>query len=222
MGTRILEELLAPSSLEAFLAKHYRRNPMALPSTASRFDGLLQWDMVKEIIENGHEDVCYPRQGKLPDYDFDKVTYSEAQLAFQRGRTVLVRHSERSHPHLRKIAEDFYSIFKKPIDIQLYFTPAGEEGFDWHYDLEDVFIIQSYGKKEFLLRKNTVNPNPGMGPLPKDQHFELESTRAQHRCVLHAGDWLYIPAGYWHKARAVEDSHHLSVGVMSCAQEWKM
>ena len=34
-------------------------------------------------------------------------------------------------------------------------------------------------------------------------------------CRLNAGDWLYIPPGYWHATRALELSISLSIGVMS-------
>ena len=34
------------------------------------------------------------------------------------------------------------------------------------------------------------------------------------QCELAAGDWLYIPHGYWHKADARSDSLSLAVGVM--------
>src|SRR4051812_34420133 len=37
------------------------------------------------------------------------------------------------------------------------------------------------------------------------------------RCMLAAGDWLYIPAGYWHRTQAGEESISLSVGVLSAA-----
>ena len=33
------------------------------------------------------------------------------------------------------------------------------------------------------------------------------------RCTLNAGDWLYIPAGYWHRTQAGAESVSLSVGL---------
>ena len=35
-----------------------------------------------------------------------------------------------------------------------------------------------------------------------------------HTSVL-AGDWLYIPAGYWHRGESTEESISLAIGVMS-------
>ena len=33
-------------------------------------------------------------------------------------------------------------------------------------------------------------------------------------CRLEAGDWLYIPSGWWHIAQTQAASMHLSIGVM--------
>ena len=35
------------------------------------------------------------------------------------------------------------------------------------------------------------------------------------QCTLAAGDWLYIPAGYWHRTSATAQSTSLSVGILS-------
>jgi ribosomal protein L16 Arg81 hydroxylase len=35
------------------------------------------------------------------------------------------------------------------------------------------------------------------------------------KCLLAAGDWLYIPHGYWHRATAHEAAYSLAVGVMN-------
>jgi 50S ribosomal protein L16 3-hydroxylase len=39
--------------------------------------------------------------------------------------------------------------------------------------------------------------------------------------TLVAGDWLYIPRGWWHMARAADDSLSISVGVLSPAARAK-
>ena len=35
--------------------------------------------------------------------------------------------------------------FAAPVDVHLYCTPAGQPGFGWHYDAEDVFVLQTAG-----------------------------------------------------------------------------
>ena len=36
--------------------------------------------------------------------------------------------------------------------VQVFATPAGTHGFGWHYDLEDVFIAQTAGMKDYYFR----------------------------------------------------------------------
>src|SRR5690606_27495317 len=94
--------------------------------------------------------------------------------------------------------------------------PPGRFGFGWHYDAEEVFILQTVGQKEYSLRKNTVNPWPLEETLPQGMRYEREVMPLM-RCLLQAGDWLYLPSGYWHKAEARELSLSLAVGVMAPA-----
>jgi 50S ribosomal protein L16 3-hydroxylase len=156
-------------------------------------------------------------KGQLPDNPnlcTGRLTTYEAKIGFSLGRTLLIRHAEQSHNAMAEIAAQFGTLFKKPIDIQLYATPKDTEGFDWHYDVEDVFVIQSSGEKEFRLLANTVTPRPLPMMTKKNIRFSMEKKSPEIRCWLKAGDWLYIPAGYWHKAKAITDSYHLSVGVL--------
>ena len=50
--------------------------------------------------------------------------------------------------------------------------------------------------------------------LPADMKYEREQMPLL-KCPLAAGDWLYIPAGYWHMGHSEEASLTLSIGVMS-------
>src|SRR5437868_4150246 len=102
--------------------------------------------------------------------------------------------------------------FSAPVNIHMYCTPGGQFGFGWHYDAEDVFIIQTSGRKQYSLRKNTVNPWPIEETLPADMRYEREMMPLM-RCELAAGDWLYIPSGYWHMAESREMAISLAIGV---------
>ena len=47
--------------------------------------------------------------------------------------------------------------------------------------------------------------------MPHDMQFERETTPVI-ACTLLRGDWLYIPAGWWHVAFARTDSLSISAG----------
>lgn len=213
----LLEEILSPITLDEFLGRNFSLAPLALPERAGLFRRLISWHLLREIFEAGHDDCWLPKEGLLPEdrsLSTGRMRLENALDGFGKGRTVLIRHSERAHPVLNAVARDFRRLFGRPVDIQLYATPAGQEGFDWHYDIEDVFVIQSDGEKEFFLRRNR-REEPSSVEIPRTvAELESEFFGPEIRCLLRAGDMLYIPSGYWHKARAVSDSFHLSVGVM--------
>jgi ribosomal protein L16 Arg81 hydroxylase len=140
------------------------------------------------------------------------VTTEEAQAVVADGYTLLVRHAELHHPGLGEFGRSLAADFAAPINIHIYCTPASKVGFAWHYDAEEVFIVQTAGVKEYFLRKNSVNPWPIEETLPRDMRYEREIMPLM-KVVLAAGDWLYIPSGYWHYGAAHEAAISLSIGI---------
>lgn len=212
----IAERLLQNSSLNEFKEKYYRKEPFAAPLTAWEFRDLLSWNLLEEVVSD-HNDCWLPKEGHLPSCPSlctGRLSSHEVRRGFAEGRTILVRHSEKAHPAFEQIANDFQYNFQGSIDIQLYYTPSGQQGFNWHYDLEEVFVIQSVGSKEFRLRKNTVSTFPLNIENWREDWYK-ETSGPEIRCLLEPGDWLYIPSGYWHTAHAVTNSAHLSVGVLA-------
>lgn len=213
----ILEELLSPMPFANFLEQHISQEmPYASPDKAAFMKNWVTWQLIIEVLKQRHNDCWLPFQGKLPDDEkLNSGTLNMEQFlwGFKNKRTLLIRHAERTHPLMDFIAKDFQLLFQCPIDLQIYCTPAQQEGFEWHYDLDEVFVIQTFGEKEFRLRKNTTTPRPLDRKAYQRTYFLKEPPAPEIRCWLKAGDWLYIPAGYWHKARAITDSLHVSVGV---------
>ena len=107
--------------------------------------------------------------GRLPPFP-------EAKARFDQGHTLVIRHAERHDAELARIAEGFFKDFAAEVNVHVYCTPPQRSGFGWHYDPEDVFIVQTHGAKEYQLRKNTVNPWPLLAQMPKDLRYEREGT----------------------------------------------
>lgn len=210
------EDLFASIGYEKFRSDYFRKAPCAIAGAAAEFRKFVGWPLLLSIFESGHHDCWLSKYGKLhqnEELNQGALNLSQAQDAFENGYTILVRHSEASHLRLRQIALEFESHFKSPIDIQIFGTPEGCQGFDWHYDSEEVFVIQSSGVKEFRLRKNKKVKPVTFTKFPKNAVLENEMEPQEIRCTLKAGDVLYIPAGYWHCAVALTPSFHLSIGV---------
>ena len=208
-----LKKLLGVVSLEDFLGKNFTRIPFSLPHGADSFRSYLDWDGVEKIIQEDKSVLRIVKDGKMVS-DYVKLTYPEVRKHHEEGKTLLVRFAEKSDSRLKELAEDFAQSFRTEVDIQLYCTPGNHNAFGWHYDVEEVFILQCQGSKHYTIRPNTIHPNPLVKSIPKDQGYEKETSTTAIQVTLEEGDWLYIPSGWWHRAETRKESMHISIGLM--------
>jgi ribosomal protein L16 Arg81 hydroxylase len=208
--TMNLQSLLGTVPVSHFVAEYYQRLPYSGTVGADHRRDWPDWEGLLEIVTDKRADVLVCRRNLRLDERPQDAT--DVRRLLQTGATILVRHAERQQPQLAAVAAAFAEDFAAPVDLHVYCTPADQFGFGWHYDAEEVFIVQTQGRKRYSLRKNTVNPWPVEEALPANMHYERE-IMPLWRCELSAGDWLYIPSGYWHKAEASELAISLAIGV---------
>lgn len=197
-----------------YIKQYYRREPYAKPGLACSLINMFNLEVVRQILAT-HSNCWLVQRGVLAQGSTGRMNFEDFISGFQGGQSLVIRHAEKANVFLSQLSTEFQNLFQAPIDIQLYATPANKEGFDWHYDLEDVFVFQTVGVKEFYLRKNKRPQQVEHRHLPKNFVLEEYCEGPEIRCLLYPGDYLYIPAGYWHKAKAQQNSFHISVGVMN-------
>jgi ribosomal protein L16 Arg81 hydroxylase len=205
-----LQALLGGLSLAQFVGDYYQRLPYSSEG-AKEFANWANWATLTALLGEQSVDVFVCRQNERLAGEPPRDAAAARRL-LEQGYTLLVRHAERHHAELGRLAAAFERDFASSVNIHVYCTPPGQFGFGWHYDAEEVFIVQTVGSKEYALRKNTVNPWPLEETLPRDMQFERE-IMPLWQCELSAGSWLYIPSGYWHKAQARELAISLAIGV---------
>jgi len=208
-----LQTLLGDIPVQQFIAEHYHRLPYSVAGRAQVFSELGTWETLTAILADAKADVLVCRRNEQLSWPLSK-TAKDARHLIDDGYTLLVRHAERHDERLAAVAAAFARDFAAPVNIHMYCTPGGQFGFGWHYDAEEVFIVQTTGRKQYSLRKNTVNPWPIEETLPDDMHYEREITPLI-KCELSAGDWLYIPSGYWHMGESRETAISLAIGVQA-------
>jgi ribosomal protein L16 Arg81 hydroxylase len=187
----VLQELLEPVSVGDFLQNNFTQFPFAMPDRAARYTHDFNEADFAAMVESSRAVLRIVRDGRLVQ-DNARLSWAEAQAYHRRGHTLLVRHAERSSAKLQAFARTFARFLHPPVDIQVYLTPDSSQAFGWHYDLEEVFIIQVRGCKEYTIRKNTLNRWPVWDNM--------------------------IPSGWWHIAQTQAESIHLSIGVMPVVQ----
>ena len=120
-----------------------------------------------------------------------------------------MRRAELHDAGLATLADSFARELGGSAHIQLFVTPGKTRGFGWHYDEEDVCIVQTQGTKTYYFRENTQEVVP--------DRFDFTRIRSETSplmsCTLAARDLLYLPRHMWHAAKADADSLSISVGV---------
>ncbi|MDB5386955.1 MAG: hypothetical protein JWM11_2601 [Planctomycetaceae bacterium] len=207
----MLARILKDFPIQRFLDDYYLKLPFAQVHGCQEVIPAYDRATLLRILRQENVDFFAGRGGQrwtgaIPS------SAQQLEALLSEGYTAGIRHAERHDPDLAKLAEEFRLELGAPINIHIYCTPQGNPGFGWHYDAEEVFILQAAGEKEWFLRKNTVNPWPLIETIPANQRYEREIMPVMH-CRLSAGDWLYIPNGYWHRTAADRESISLSVGV---------
>ncbi len=213
----MLETWLRPFSLDSFRATHLRRAPLARPSTALDARGLFDWAVLERVLaaEPPARDVFVVARGEEVAVATPR-TLVELRALMGRGIGLCIRGAERWDAGLAAVASAF-ELDLGPAQVQLFVTPGGTHGFGWHYDDEDVFIVQTAGMKEYHFRPNTVAADVPAHPSAFAR-FARETSVA-YAATLVGGDFLYVPARWWHMARCREEALSISIGVRPWSAE---
>jgi 50S ribosomal protein L16 3-hydroxylase len=204
----VLREWLGGVTVDAFRTSWLQRTPVAQPGSASsarEFD----WEHLEQVLSSCPvSDALVVAKGCRLDLPVPR-TLSELYAYFQMGIGLVLRHTEHRDPVLARVHADLERELG-PAHVQLFVTPGGTHGFGWHYDDEDVFIAQTAGVKEYYFRANTVTTERADAA---QFHRYTDETSTLCTATLVPGDFLYIPARWWHMAVCREDALSISAGV---------
>jgi bifunctional lysine-specific demethylase and histidyl-hydroxylase NO66 len=124
----------------------------------------------------------------------DLVDVAAVHAAVAGGATLVLQGLHRSYEPVARLCRELERTLTHPVQANAYLTPPVSQGLDLHADPHDVFAVQTYGRKRWV-----VHP-PGTS-----EPWDLE---------LQPGDVLYLPAGVRHAAQTVgSPSLHLTIGV---------
>jgi len=210
----MLDAWMAPHGLDWFRGRRFGQGPYAGAGSAATAIALLQWQTLDAVLRSERPvDLMTVAAGRLIETGAPRCE-EDARRLMRRGVSVVVRGSEAHDPGLRAVADEFEAAFGGETHVQLYATPGGTNSYGWHYDFEDVFIAQTAGVKDYYFRANTVAMGTVLGEA-LDFTVVTRETSPIFKARLLAGDWLYIPARWWHLVKCAEEALSISVGVMS-------
>ncbi|MBW4552380.1 MAG: cupin domain-containing protein [Aphanocapsa sp. GSE-SYN-MK-11-07L] len=208
----ILQQLLWPYPAEQFLNQDWQHKGLHIAADdPGKFHSLFSWDALNYLL-NYHKlpesDLRFSKEGKSLPHSRDPRDWGDR---LRDGATLVVNGVHHRIPSVAKLAGHLRDDFGYETHVNLYCSPASQQGFDCHYDTHDVLILQIEGEKKWFVYQETV-PDPTRN-MPSSE--ELKPQQPPYlECVLQAGDLLYIPRGHWHYAIACEQpSLHLTVGI---------
>jgi bifunctional lysine-specific demethylase and histidyl-hydroxylase NO66 len=146
----------------------------------------------------------------------DQVSDDKLLRLFGGGATIVLQGLHRVWPPLVAFSQSLATDLGHPVQVNAYVTPPQSRGFDDHYDVHDVFVLQVDGEKRWRVHE-PVHEAP-LRDQPWTDHRPAVEAAARTKpvidVVLRPGDCLYLPRGYLHAATALgETSTHLTFGV---------
>jgi lysine-specific demethylase/histidyl-hydroxylase NO66 len=218
---------------QSFAREHWGRLPLLSRSAGlpRDFDDLLSSRNVDELLaERGvrapfirvaKEGEVLARECYLGPAGFgaempDQVDTAKVLNQFSSGATIVLQGLHRLWPPLIDFTRSMVDDLGHPVQANAYVTPPKSRGFDPHYDVHDVFVLQTAGTKHWTVHE-PVHVDP-LGSQPWTDHRDAIARRVEGEPVIDAvlgpGDALYLPRGWIHSARALgELSIHMTIGV---------
>lgn len=146
----------------------------------------------------------------------DQLSDSALLRLFADGATMVLQALHRTWEPVGELAQGLAAELGHPVQVNGYITPAQSRGFDDHYDVHDVFVVQVAGTKHWRVRP-PVHPHPLRDQPWTDRRADVARAAEADPAldvVLQPGDTLYLPRGWLHSAVALGGvSTHLTMGV---------
>ena len=195
------------------------------------FDDLLDADAVDTLITTRGLRTPFLRVAKdgrtLSAADFtagggvgasvaDQVSDEKLARLFIDGATIVLQALHRTWEPLMRFGQQISDELGHPTQINAYVTPPQARGFDDHYDVHDVFVLQTGGEKRWRIHEPVLQWPLRDQPWTerRDAVAAAAAEPAVIDTVLRPGDCLYLPRGYLHAATALGGvSTHVTIGV---------
>lgn len=232
MNRSALERLIAVDPTE-FAEQFWGRKPLLCRANelGQDFTDLFSLEAVDELVANRAIRTPFVRMatdGSVLDSSRftspggfgaeigDQLNSEKVLREFAGGSTLVLQALHRTWQPIAEFTRQLVGELAHPAQVNAYVTPASSRGFDPHYDVHDVFVIQIHGEKHWKIHP-PVQEIPLRSQVWTDHRDAVTRRSAEPPAidaVLQPGDVLYLPRGWIHSATALGGtSIHLTVGV---------
>jgi ribosomal protein L16 Arg81 hydroxylase len=214
-----LSRLIHPVTPENFQRAHWEKKPLVVHrDDPGYYQELLTLDDVDKILTLygiGLERVRVVVDGK--ETSIAALSRSARQNVlealyerYRSGSTIVLNALEQRWEPLHRLGRMLGAELSARLQMNIYITPAGNQGFAPHYDMHDVFVAQVHGNKHWR-----IAGQPHELPLAGQPYDKAQpEPTPEQEFDMRAGDLLYLPRGTVHWATANDrTSVHITIGV---------
>ena len=207
-----LQDLISPLTEAEFL-RHFRERTAAFVRTSEphRFETLLGWDELNHLVDSGVYPIEELRvRGSMPIPTSSYITQGRLDPAgflslMDRGAGLILNRVDKYVPGLCRLCHQLAEQTGEQVTAEAIVT-SGKNGARQQVNTEDICVLQIAGSKRWELFGPPVNPvgDISVPPAPQSVPFFDE--------VLRVGDFLFVPAGCWHRCEnGPERSLHVRI-----------
>lgn len=221
-----IAHVLAPVPLQEFVDRYWgRRHLLVRRDDPDHYDSLFSYADVDRYLALAAKGaaggrVSIGRAGQIAKTArAHEVAARDLYRAVQDGHTVMLDSIDRYWLPAADLAAELGEAFSARVKVNVYMTPPGFQGAPIHPDIQDVFVLQMEGAKEWYIYDEVAyEPVESLEHIHFLDHPPLaypEEPPLAERTLLEKGDLLYLPRGVVHRAvaPATTPSLHLTVCV---------
>jgi ribosomal protein L16 Arg81 hydroxylase len=213
--------LIHPITPEEFFQEYWEQKPLLVcRKEPTYYHELFRMDDVDAVLH-----YCRPKppdilvvqnQDRLvaDTYITDQGTVNLHQLykAYDEGYTIIINALERFWPPLARCCHGLKETLNHHVAANMYLAPRQAVSLKPHYDTHDVLALQVDGSKQWYVY-DSPQTLPFMGSF-RPIFAENALPPLLHEVQLQAGDLLYLPRGFVHRAATTETcSLHVTIGL---------
>jgi hypothetical protein len=162
---------------------------------------LLDWEtmrdlIVREVLPTRKCRITYGGREVAPEFYCSDGRLDAARLnaLVEQGVSIVVNGLHSSVPAIRAACRDAATHGLGTAKAAAVMTTGKGGALPMHYDAYDLVVLQMEGSKRWRVHGPRV-PKPVKG----DFAAEVPQTPPLFDDILHPGDLLYLPAGFWHQ-----------------------
>lgn len=228
-----LDDLLHPITPAEFRAGYEGRKPLHIPAAPGApkravldwagFNRLLNqssiWNAATlKMVANGDpippEQYCTTVQTQAGPVI--RPVPAKVQTLMSMGASVIAGDVQLLTPEFQSLSALLGRTWAALIGANIYCSFGGVQAFSTHYDLHDVFAIQTEGEKTWRLYQNQADSPVALPDEDADPRAWFTRTRGplMQEVRMRPGDVLYLPRGWYHDAITTEGaSLHVTFSV---------